>query len=143
MIKCQFALLARGVIRDHETNAISIYNVIEQFQFPSFPVFFPEVMYYAALIRDPAIDPAEFESIIRFKIDGATVLQSEMKSNFQDKIGNRLILRIGGLPIPNPGTLTIELLRKDNDELLHLYEIKVVTMGMPPKVEAQIDPVGA
>jgi len=37
MIKCQIALLARWIIRDVETNTISVFSIVEQINILAFP----------------------------------------------------------------------------------------------------------
>jgi hypothetical protein len=136
MIKCQLALLAKGVIRDADTNAISIYHIIEEVKAASFPVFFPEVAFFAYLVREDG-DPSVLELQGRISVDDAVIVDAPMKADFQGLRGNRQIFRIGGLPVPKPGMLVAELFNKENGESIGRYEARVSTIGKQPQVKIE------
>jgi len=139
MIKCQLAMLAKGIIRDVETNAISVYHIIEEIKAPSFPIFFPEVTFFAYLLREDS-DPSIFELQGRISIDNTVIVESTMRADFQDKRGNRQIFRIGGLPVPKPGMLVAELSNRETGDLIGRYEVRVSAIKGPPQVKIEETP---
>jgi len=136
MIRCQIILLAQGVVRDAETNNVSIFNILEEVKAKSFPVFIPEVACFAYLVND-AEAPGVVENELVVTLGDDELLRTPVTSDFQGKHRNRLTVKIGGLPLPHPGVLRVTLTNPDGDELGH-YEMIVGRLGGPEvKTESQ------
>jgi len=138
MITCRFALLAKGVTRDAETGAISIYSIIEEIQSAAFPFMFPEVSFFAYILRQKD-DPPVINSDFTMRINDEKLVELPMKLDFSDKMANRVTVRIGGLGIPNPGLLRSELVAKDGS-ILAACDVNIGLMRKPPKVEVETAP---
>ena len=127
MIKSRFALMARGIVRDVDTNSTSIFNIIENMAVVGFPVFVPEISFYAYLVREP-VDPPTMECIFTIRLDNKIILETHVKSEFEDQLANRLTIHIAGMPIPSPGTLIAELKSK-NGEPVASYDVQITYIG--------------
>ncbi|RLC00653.1 MAG: hypothetical protein DRI57_32040 [Deltaproteobacteria bacterium] len=128
MIRCQIALLAKNIVRDSETNSISVFHIIENFKSVSFPVFIPEISFFAHLIRGED-DPDVIESLLDIAINELEIISIPAKADFQGKFANRLTVRVEGLAIPKPGILTVNL--RHGDTILAHYDVSVESVGKP------------
>jgi hypothetical protein len=62
---------------------------------------------------------------------GATsILEQDVVVDFQGKLRARSVFAFGGLPLPEPGTLLVEVVSAA--ELIHSYEVKVNPAPEPP-----------
>ncbi len=144
MIKPQIMLLAKSVVRDAETNNVSIFNILEEIKAKSFPGFIPEMVFFAYLIND-AETPGTVESELVLELGETELLRTPVISDFQGKHGSRLMVRIGGLPLPHPGILRATLRSADLGEL-GVYEMMVsrpgktrINVESQPSSSAEVD----
>jgi len=130
MYEQKIALLAKDVSIDGQTNAVSVFNIIEGFQIVG-PVLIPEVAFFAIIGRDPA-DPPEVKADFRISLDETELVRAPVAAiRFSDKPQARVVIRLGGLPVPKPGTLVAQLVG-DNGERLAGYQIKITAAPTPP-----------
>lgn len=122
-----------------QRNAISVYHIIEEIKAHSFPIFFPEVTFFAYLVREDS-DPSVLELQGRISVDDTVIVDAPLMADFQGKRGNRQIFRIGGLPVPKPGMLVAELLNNKNRELIGRFEVRVSTIGEQPQIKIEETP---
>lgn len=137
MIKCQLCLLARGVIRDAETNSISVFRIIEEFRSSNFPIFVHELAFFASFIRDDD-DPTSMDNTLRLRIEDVVLIPIPVTSNFEDKKANRLIVSINALLLPQPGLFTAELQSQDGTIIAH-YEVRLSLIEKQPRLEVKTD----
>ncbi len=131
MIKIKFMLCALGVIQDVESNNISVFNIFEEFTPFGLPALIPEFSILAVFERDNN-DPQNIECSFRASLTGEQLLNQNLSVDFQGRNRTRAIVRVGGLPLPRPGKLVIEMA---HGELIHQYEI--VVNSPPARVEQQ------
>lgn len=134
MIKCVYSIAAKGIIRDVETNTMSIYNVYDEIIPQSFPVLLSNFEFLAMFWREPG-DPPTITHNIRITLDEDELFTDKMDSVFGDKMGNRLKFRINGLAILHPGKLTVTLTGADGSIECEYY-IKVASAPskiLPPE----------
>lgn len=122
MLEQKLALLARGVCIDGQTNAVSIFNIMEDFQVVG-PVLIPEASFFALLARQDGDDPV-IDATFRITLGAMQVASSQLRIDFADKMQTRIVIRIGGLPVPVPGDLKAELLNSAGKCIAH-YEVTV------------------
>lgn len=131
MIRSSLMLCAQGVIRDAETNNISVFAIFENITPEGLPLLIPRFMVLAFLERDDS-DPSEIKCSLRITLGEETILEQVLDINFQDKKRNRTIINIGGLPVSKQGTLETSLWLAN--EMLNQYKIEVKE-PRKPKVE--------
>jgi len=107
-MKVQFALLAQSVSVDRFSNRLSIFNVMESIETPSFPIFVPEPV-YLSLLRKEEGDPNICEATLSMSIGGAVVGKSNLHIDFQDSLHCRQIINWQGIPILEPKNLQLQL----------------------------------
>jgi hypothetical protein len=105
MYSAKLMLCAEGVVRDAESNTVSVYNIFEEIRSATFPVIIPKLFILLITQRDPAQDPPTPAASIRIQLDSDLLDETKMEVNFQDKSRNRFILGVGGLVVTRPGTL--------------------------------------
>jgi len=133
MITCKLLLCAQGVVRDTDSNMISIFNILENLQAAGFPFFMQQMDVFALFERLPE-DPAQHDILFRLSIGETELLASPLAVDFQDKLRNRSTLHIRGLVVPQPGALRVT--PQVGDRVLGTYDVKVEQMAAP-RVEAQ------
>lgn len=128
MISCQLLVCAKGVVRDVETGGISVFNILEDIQAGGFPLFMPEMAILAFFEREQA-DPAQHTIRFRLAIGQTEVFGSSLEIDFRDKLRNRSIVQVFGLPIPHPGFM--KLSAEDGDKVLLTYTMIIEKLGRP------------
>lgn len=123
MITCKYAIAAKGVIRDSETNNISIYNVYDDIHPKSFPVLFQNLAFLAILNRDQG-DLAEISLKLNIVINGDVLFSNKVDAKFGEMLATRVLFNINGLVIQKPGLLTF-ILSDVTDVTLCKYSINV------------------
>lgn len=128
MIESKILLCADGIVRDAESNNISIFNIIEELSSRGFPTFRPNFSCFSSLERATE-DSQEYDLQLKVFNNSVELATINAHVNFQDKMRNRLIIGIQGLVIPDPGILKIILY--DGERALNSYAITVKHIGQP------------
>ena len=134
MVTSDLMLCAQSVIRDAETSALSVVNILEDMVPEGLPLLVPRFMVYARLHRDIQKDPQTVECKIRVSITDKTLIEHTINIDFQDKAANRLVVDISGLVIPTVGELETTLWQ--DSRLLNKYVVNV-REPRKPKVAVQ------
>ncbi len=117
MPKLEYFLLCESVSVDQDTNRISLFNVLEDFQIASpdtngkTPLcFFGQFVAVALFNREPDDGEKDFEACLRFNLPDDK--HSEHRIAFRmDRNRQRLLLRFVGMPpVDKDGVLRFELL---------------------------------
>jgi len=101
-------LAAEGVIRDAQTNNISIFNILEGVTAEGFPLFIQRVTFFVFWERD-AEDPQQISGRFRVEVAGRELHAQPIHINFGNVLKNRTIIVTQGLVIPQPGSLTFAI----------------------------------
>ena len=109
-MELRILLCAEGVLRDAKTNNISIYNILEEYNSPWFPIFAHKLFVFGLLEREPD-EEQEAEFNIKIENNEKIIQETQFKVNFQDKYRNRFILEIEGIVVERPGNLTISAVK--------------------------------
>lgn len=133
MISSSLMFCADGIIRDANKNSISAFNIFEEVTPEGLPLIYPRFMVFALLHRDTG-DQTEIACTLRISIGGKTFFEKTFRVDFQDKKRNRTIVNIGGLVIPNFGTLETSLWL--DQHLLNQFKF-VVNKPRKPKVKVE------
>jgi len=107
MISIKLMVCASNVIRDGDTNLLSIFNVLESLAGAAFPFLVQQFAAAVVLERDPSVDPPEHVGVFTLRLGDQLLAQGEARVNFEDKRRTRQVLRINGLVIPAPGALEL------------------------------------
>lgn len=133
MIRHILSLVAEQVIRDGDTNVVSIINLLEGLvAAEGFPFGFPRLAFLSIWERDPE-DPDSFPFRFTAEFNGQVMLEKVgQQMNFRGRRRNRTTIAIGGLVMPRAGHLTLTFALEDGPSARVDVEIK----GRKPKDEA-------
>lgn len=126
MITCKLALCAESVVRDIESNRVSIFNIFEGIKSHGFPIGIPRYTCFFFLSRGES-DNATFEASLSFDLNGSSLKDFTVNVNFEDKMNNRVIANVFGLVIPGPGILSTRLMYETRE--LGRWDIEVKSIA--------------
>lgn len=121
-MKTLISLCCDDIIRDAETNSISIHSIVEEISGEGFPMVFPRFCIFYLFQKETGDINSKGHTLI-ISLDEKELHKLPLIIDFQEKEKCRNIIKIGGFAFLNPGMLKIEL--KDEDRLLSLIELKV------------------
>ena len=107
MINSTACVLCENIVRDGDTNTVSLISLIEQLHSPAFPLFLHKVGALISLLREEG-DPDNVQLTMRMLIDDREVFRNNVQVGFQGRRQTRAIFRFNGIIIPNPGHGRIE-----------------------------------
>lgn len=107
-MKCIFSFCAEGIIRDIQTNAISVFNIFEEVNAQGFPVFIPKIFFFCLLERKND-EPEKSDFKVKVINNKQILAEVNLPADFQNKLRNRLIVEFGGLALNEPGELLFNL----------------------------------
>ncbi len=127
MIRGILSVCAESIVRDAATNHVSVFNIIEEINTPTFPVAIQKLSSLFYLVKDEE-DASVNELSIRFIINGEEINRFPIHSDFQNKLKTRVIVNLQGLVIPGPGRLHAILFLKDEE--IGLWDIQINHTGI-------------
>jgi len=130
MIRSKICLVADGVIRDAQTNVISIFNLTEVLVAQGFPLLIQKLSFFALWEKEPN-DPNVHQGAFSVAMNDKPLMSQEIHIDFQENLRNRTIIVLGGLVIPEPGTLAFTLSLKDGAQARYVVEINAVATAEP------------
>lgn len=134
MVKFKLLLCAQGIIRDAETDAISVYSIFEGIDVHGLPLLIQRFFVFAMLEREPH-DPPQHQGTVRLTVGETEVFANPVRVDFQDKLLARQIIRLDGLIIESPGELVANISIKDGPS--QDYRIPVRKVGQPEAAMSQ------
>lgn len=108
MLQCFCCVAAKGVIRDTETNNISVFSILEQIGPAGFP-FVIQDLALLALWRRSNDDPPEFDVEIILQNNSIDLHRGRLHVDFGPNPVNRSIITFQGVIVAEPGTLRFSL----------------------------------
>lgn len=108
MIRSTLALAADTVLRDADTNAITVVSLFEGILPVGLPVFLQRLV-FAVFWEREATDPARVEGRFTATIGGDALITQQLFVDFAEHLRSRSFVRLNGLLIPRPGTLALRI----------------------------------
>jgi hypothetical protein len=135
MARLELFVVSEGVSVDQFTNQLSLFSVLEEVTPPDFPFVLPSAAAVSLWMKEAGDDDRDFQCMLRVTLtDGS---QREFTSNFRFRARrHRVIQRIQGLPLNEPGVLRFEVLL--NGEYKASHEVDVLRINpaeLPPAAE--------
>lgn len=124
MIRAKLAVCGESVVRDADTNAMSVFNIIEDISAPGFPAVIPKLATLFIIERDED-DPDQIESLVVINLNDREIGRLPLISQFEGKFRSRLTFVGEGVIIEELGQLTITL--EVNQQPLTSWVISVKT----------------
>ena len=128
MITCKLLVCAQAVVRDADTNNISVLNILEEIFGAGFPLFVQAMAVFALLERGQD-DPEKIDCTLRIMLGDNELATAKPAVNFDGKFRNRTIVRIEGMVLPGPGDMEVAFLA--GKEVLNTYTVRVGKIGEP------------
>lgn len=132
-MKIEWALLAQAASVDRFSNRLSIFNLVENIEAPSFPLFLPEAVFVVLLKREEG-EPAVSDGTLSIHAGESQLGQANVHIDFESSLYNRQIINFQIVPIFKPVNLQFRLTVPD--QLSHVLEI-------PVKQSNPVQPVAA
>lgn len=134
-LRCTLSGCAQMVMRDADSNTLSLISMIEEINVPGLPgmiglsgVFFLE--------RDMATDPDHVELVLRVTLAGVSVGEFPIAADFAGKAKGRVVVHAGGIPLISTGVLRFAIGRPGAPaHPLGFWDIDVKTAGPPMVVQ--------
>lgn len=109
MAHLEYFLVAEDVSVDQTTNRLSLFNTLEEFQTPGFPLLISKCCAVALWQKEPDDEGRDFQCVLRIILP--TGQTHQLETNFRmANPRHRIINRIQGLPILAAGELRFDLL---------------------------------
>ena len=136
MARLELFVVSEGVSVDQLTNQLSLFSVLEEVRSPDFPFVLPSAAAVSLWMKEAGDNDRDFQCMLRVTLtDGS---RREFTSNFRFRARrHRVILKIQGLPLNEPGMLRFEVLL--NAEYVASHEVDVLRINsaeLPPTAEA-------
>src|SRR5690349_13049170 len=107
-MKAEWAVLAQGASVDRFSNRLSIFNLVENIEAPSFPLFLPEAVFVALLKREDG-ERTVSDGILSIYSGESQLGQANVHIDFASSLYNRQIITFQGIPIFKPVNLQFRL----------------------------------
>lgn len=110
MIRCKLAVCADSVVRDAQSNLVSVFNIAETINAQFFPVGLTRLSSLFILTREPG-DPERNEVVFSVTFDGAPLLPpTTLPANFTGSgLISRQVVSIQGLLVPKAGNVHVAI----------------------------------
>ncbi len=127
MPTCELVLAAKGIVRDADSNSMSIFHIIEEIGGRGLPIIFPELAVLAMWKKAPR---ERKKSQVEFKVlnNSKVIFEGPVTIDFKEKKAHRTTVKIAPLVINEQGTLSFQFIK--SGKTLGKYEI-VVSTNMP------------
>lgn len=143
-MKAIACICCESIIRDAETNAISLINVIDEIVSQGAPIFLPRFAIFLLSEKEES-DTGSNALQMTISVDAIELMRVDLAVNFEtEQTGrrNRTNIRVGGLLVPNGGDLSIRFLASGKIYAEQTLPVRVIPMAQitptPPPL-----PVGA
>lgn len=132
MARLEFFVVSESVSVDQQTNRLSLFNVLEQVASTNFPSALPSAVAVSMWMAEGGDDVRDFQCTLRITLPNGSPY--EFASNFKFRASrHRVIQRVEGFPLNEPGVLRFEVLL--NGEYAASHEVDISRMGtadLPP-----------
>lgn len=113
-------LIAKGVIRDADTNNLSVFNILEQVGAQGFPLLIQEAA-VLAVWRRAQDEGQQFAFDFALRNNDRVIIARRIDVNFAGAELNRTIIRLGGILAQEPGVLVAQFAH--NGQVVASYQI--------------------
>lgn len=111
-MKLLLLAVAERAIRDADTDRMSLVDIVDSVSSESFPYLLPEFSLLTVYHKEPA--DAESETVVISIANGEEEITSqEQEVGFGGRIGNRTVIRVGGVVLSKPGTFSVSVRHRE------------------------------
>lgn len=131
----EFFLVSEDLSIDQQTNRLSLFNVLEQIKGPNFPLVLRSAAAISLWVEEDGDQGRDFQCMLRIILPNGR--QHNFTSNFRfGSRRHRVIMRLQGFPIDEPGILQFEVLLNGEHKASHEVEVsRIDDSDLPPTIE--------
>jgi hypothetical protein len=107
-MELRYIILCQTSSIDTRTNSLSAFNVIDDLNLTSFPVFFPQLSLVVAFVKEPN-EPNICQINLVVSIDDQQLSNVALQLNFQGRNHLRLDTTMQAFAIPRPGLVSFSV----------------------------------
>lgn len=122
MVRLEFFVVAESFSIDQLTNRVSIFDILERIQAPTFPLIFPRLMAVSLWEEDELDTEKQYQVGIRITLGGTELEHIQQNLSFPRR-RLRTIAQIQNLKIPEPGRMEIELKLNGEHRAWHYVDV--------------------
>jgi hypothetical protein len=104
-------IVCEDVIRDVDSDRVTLVNVMEQLTSTSYPFFLPKLAIFIFLEKENS--EQDINGNVLLKNNDSIIFNHEIVFSFTEKDRARLLLKFNGLAVTAPGELYAEFILKD------------------------------
>jgi len=138
MARLEFFVVSEGVTVDKFTNQLSLFNILEGVASNNFPFVLPYFVAVSMWMMEDGDGERDFQVMLRVTMPN--LAPQEFTTNFKFiSRRHRVLQRIQGLPLNEPGVLRFEVLLNGQHAASHEVDVsrkEMDTEGSPPTAEA-------
>jgi len=135
MYKTSLFLVAQGKSIDAETQAVSVFNILEDASAIGFPIVIAPIIIVGFLSREHEDSNAPTFQL-QIELNNTLLMQFPMSVQFGDKLRTKTFASMQGLVVPNAGALTFRL--KFGNTQLASYEMNVILFPPPSQAPPNV-----
>jgi hypothetical protein len=110
---------ASTALIDNATNSLSLIEIMEAIESPGFPVAIPRLVAVWLKAKD-GTDPETSDFFMEMTFPGAERRIYPMHVDFQGQLMHRSIVMLVGIPVTEPGEISISVLSQSNKRIANL-----------------------
>lgn len=135
-MKVVYLTASQSGATDQGSNLISVFNILENFTAPTFPVAFP-VTIIAIFERDLSeSENPEVELVVKMEGQPTALFERPLPFSFQGKKRARVFGMIQSIAVPGPGILSFQI--KHRSKSLASWDIEVEQGASALKVQTEV-----
>jgi hypothetical protein len=108
-MRFEFAIGGEGIVRDVESDKISLFNLLEDSTAPGFPVLYSKIACMFVVAKETG-DAETSEGVYVGKFDDTEFFRTPAQIDFKGRTRQRLILQLMGFVVPRPCLVSFALI---------------------------------
>lgn len=133
MINSKFIIVGENIIKDAESNNISVINILEDISAESFPILIQK-MAILIYFEKESHDDDKPTLVLKVSNNNKILVEHTIKADFRGKNKNRNIIKFGGILFPEPGDAKFEIIDTNNDNQIVCKYLLTLKLRTPVKV---------
>ena len=128
-MKVLFLVCAQSAVIDQQTNALSVFNILQELNSPSFPFAIAGFTVASFFMREPTEleDPTNVR--LQIHLQGKQLANFDMALQFQGRRSLRHIANVQGLIFTEPGELRVSVHHADQE--IGYWPVPIQNIGAP------------
>ena len=131
MPRLECFVVAETVSIDKLTNAVSLFNILEEVHSRTFPFLVPKVAVFSLWRKEAGDEERDWQALLKVTQPSGEARDRAINFRFSSSRRHRLIQRISGLPVLTEGDVRFELLLNGQHAAEHIVSVTRVSESGP------------